>query len=45
MRKAVFHTFTNDGHAVIELENGECTTVDAYKIQFVESLVQKYCYE
>ena len=36
--KALFHNFTlEDGNAVVEFENGECTTVAPWNIRFVDS--------
>ena len=43
--KALFHTWTNDGDAIVELQDGSCTTYPPYDIHFVSSEISNYCFE
>jgi hypothetical protein len=42
--KAIFHMFTKDGYAIVELENGECWTLGANQIKFTDNIMREYYY-
>jgi hypothetical protein len=42
--KAIFHCFTINENAIVEFEDGRCTTVAPWCIQFVNSKVSEYNY-
>lgn len=45
-RKALFHTFTlEEGNAVVEFEDGSCTTVAPWNIVFADSKYKDYSFE
>ena len=44
-KKALFHSWTNDGNAIVELEDGSCTTYASFAIQFVSPKINNYCFE
>ena len=41
---ALFHQFTRDGKAIIELENGVVTTVEPNCIKFLDNKYSDYCF-
>jgi hypothetical protein len=44
-RKALFHLFNYlDGAAVVELEDGQCTTVAPWAVKFVDNKISEYCF-
>ena len=42
--KALFHQWTEEGNAILELENGECSTYAPWQIKFVDERIKDYCF-
>jgi len=40
--KALFHCFTNDGNAIVEFDDGTCTTTNPCVIRFVDNKFSEY---
>lgn len=43
-RKALFHIFCDDGAAVIEFEDGKCSTVAPWAVKFIDNRFNQYCF-
>jgi hypothetical protein len=44
-RNALFHGFTREAHAIVEFEDGNCTTVDVFNIRFIDGKIKEYCFD
>ena len=45
MAKGLFHQWNEDGNAIVELEDGRCSTYSSFNIKFVQSKCNEYNFE